>query len=658
MSRSKSAVELCALLVDETYGELTSRIYTMLLRRGRLSVKNLVKHTRLSPRAIKGGLAVLIQQGLVFHNRDSEGDTFYEANHDAAYGLARSGKIMEVVESRFGTFARDVMQNLFLLGHTRISDLAAVYDSGPQLHPKHKTNGHATTNGTNGVNGHDKEHPTTGPLHTVLAHLLQSGMVEIVVESMLRSPTDLYSKIEREVEETFYQGGTKGLKQKEEMKLKIQARLDSARIEGQNLWQMKGKKRMANGDHNGTNGNHKRRRLSNGNCDTAKDLYEDDGTRLDPTLVIRVNYEKCTVALRNQVLVSFARDRIGETTSLIYAAGLRLLEDKIPRCRTNSNLEDVPDGPSFTTMQLTAALDKYINAGAGIGKAPGEKTKEGKPAKPRGGDGDVSMDDPDSEDETIANGESHAIGAVDDTDPFADAPAKPAKRPKVTFQDRPEPVVSDRSENRMQQVKNHLQLLESDDCRFLRKCGSSGQGEWTVDFERIIEHMQQAELDTMMLENFGVFGHRLARMLKKFGKLDEKQLPNLALMKQKDVRTKLAEMQMAGVVDIQEVPRDAGRQNPNRIIFLWFFDTERVATMILENAYKMMSRCLQRLDFERRNAADIITLTLRTDMLEQDPEKYLDASQLNLYQIWRTKEESLLGQILRLDQLVGIFRDF
>ncbi|CZT52971.1 related to DNA-directed RNA polymerase III chain RPC82 [Rhynchosporium secalis] len=657
MSRSKAAVELCALLVDETYGELTSRIFTMLLRRGRLTVRDLLKHTRLIPRNIKCGLAVLIQQGLVFHNRDSEGTTFYEANHDAAYGLARTGKIMEAVESRFGTFARDVMQNLFMLGHTSISDLAAVFESGSQLQTKPKVNGHATTNG---VNGHDKEHRTTGPLHTMLAHMLQAGMVEVVVESMLRSPTDLYSKIEKEVEETFYQGGTKGLKQKEEMKLKIQARMNSARIEGQSLWQMKGKKRMASGDLNGINGNHKRRRLSNGNCDNAygDHLYEDDGTRLDPNLVLRINYEKCTVVLRNQVLVTFARDRIGETTSLIYAAGLKLLEDKIPRCRTNSNLEEAPDGPSFTTMQLTASLDRYINTGAGIGKAPAGKTTDGKLAKQIAGDGDISMDDPDSDEETIANGALHTAGTVDDGDPFSDAATKPAKRPKVTFQDRLEPVVADRSENRMQQVKNHLQLLESDDCKFLRKCGSSGQGEWTVDFERIIEHMQRTELDTMMLENFGVFGHRLARMLKKFGKLDEKQLPNLALMKQKDVRTKLAEMQMAGVVDIQEVPRDVGRQNPNRIIFLWFFDDNRVATMILENTYKMMSRCLQRLDFERRNLADIIALTLRTDMLEQDPATYLDASQLNRYQAWRTKEEILLGQILRLDQLVGIFRDF
>lgn len=254
----------------------------MLLRRGRLTIVNLVKHTRLSPRAVKGGLAVLIQQGLVFHNRDLDGGTFYEANHDAAYGLARSGKIMEVVESRFGIFARDVVQNLFLLGHTRISDLATVYESGSEAHPKRKVNGHANTNG---VNGHDneKEHRTTGPLHTALSHLLRAGLVEVVVDSMLRSPTDLYSKLEKEIEQNFYQGGTKGIKQKEEMKLKVQARIESARTEGQNRWQMKGKKRMANGDHNGVNGSHKRRRLSNGSSEVINGdyLYEDDGTRLD-----------------------------------------------------------------------------------------------------------------------------------------------------------------------------------------------------------------------------------------------------------------------------------------------------------------------------------------------------------------------------------------
>jgi len=129
------------------------------------------------------------------------------------------------------------------------------------------------------------------------------------------------------------------------------------------------------------------------------------------------------------------------------------------------------------------------------------------------------------------------------------------------------------------------------------------------------------------------------------------------LVKQKDVRTKLAEMQMAGVVDIQEVPRDSGRTT-NRTIFLWYFDVERVSTILLDSLYKNMSRCLQRLDIERRRVQDVLTLTQRTDLLDEDPEKYMVPEQLNMLHEIEDKEESLLGHIGRLDELVAIFRDY
>lgn len=157
-------------------------------------------------------------------------------------------------------------------------DLARDYESGPKhANGNGKRNGHATTNG---MNGHGNEYPSTGPLHTVLSRLLQAGIIEPLNASMLRSPTDLYNTVEKEVLTTFFGGSTKGGKQKDELKIKIQARLESARTEGPD-WQPKGKKRMANGDYTGVNGN-KRRRLSNGSEVVNGDqLYEDDGTRLD-----------------------------------------------------------------------------------------------------------------------------------------------------------------------------------------------------------------------------------------------------------------------------------------------------------------------------------------------------------------------------------------
>jgi DNA-directed RNA polymerase III subunit RPC3 len=394
-------------------------------------------------------------------------------------------------------------------------------------------------------------------------------------------------------------------------------------------------------------------------------------------MLVRINYEKCTVVLRNNRLVTLADSRIGSTTAQVYEAGLRLIESKIPRCRLDSKIDDVkdlPDGPTFTTMELMAVLSKTVRTGTGIGTVSSDKIDTRKLEKAHKStkrsdeaevDGEASSDEDESMDDVLtANGNGNIPEIDQDSDSHGDDPfeddmiTKPSKRAKVTFQDKlPKPEAAESRENRMLQVKNHLLLLAADDCGFLRKCGSRGLGEWTVDFEGMTQYLQEVEMDTMLLENFGKVGHRLARMMRKLGKLDEKQLPNLALVKQKDVRTKLAEMQMAGVVDIQEVPRDSGRTT-SRTIFLWYFDVERVSTILLDSIYKNMSRCFQRLDIERRRVQDVLTLTERTDLLDEQPEKYMVPEQLNVLHEIEAKEESLLGHISRLDELVAIFRDY
>jgi DNA-directed RNA polymerase III subunit RPC3 len=393
-------------------------------------------------------------------------------------------------------------------------------------------------------------------------------------------------------------------------------------------------------------------------------------------MLVRINYEKCTVVLRNNRLAAFAESRISSTTAQVYEAGLQLIESKIPRCRLDPTVDDVkdlPDGPTFSTMEVTAALSKAVRTGTGIGTVSSDEIdtrkletshKLRKRSDEAEVDGEASEDEDEKVDDVAIHGNGHLLeigrGPEDHGDDhfIDDDDVRPTKRAKVTFEDKlPKPEPAESRENRMLQVKNHLLLLAGDDCRFLRKCGSRGLGEWTVDFEGVTQYLQEVELDMIVLERFGKVGHRLTRMMRKLGKLDEKQLPNLALVKQKDVRTKLAEMQMAGVVDIQEVPRDSGRTT-NRTIFLWYFDVERVSTILLDSLYKNMSRCLQRLDIERRRVQDVLTLTQRTDLLDEDPEKYMVPEQLNMLHEIEDKEESLLGHIGRLDELVAIFRDY
>ena len=155
------------------------------------------------------------------------------------------------------------------------------------------------------------------------------------------------------------------------------------------------------------------------------------------------------------------------------------------------------------------------------------------------------------------NGNGHAMNADgdsgEDDDAFGYSPVRTPKRQKVTFQDVPAVRHAEAEEkvDRVREVRNHIELLQYDDCPFLYKNSLSGSGGYSVDFEKLVEYMRETEMDQLLLDMFGDKGLRMIRILKKFGKIDEKTLEKTALIKQKDVRTKLAEMQMAGIVEIQ-----------------------------------------------------------------------------------------------------------
>ncbi|KIM98849.1 hypothetical protein OIDMADRAFT_126614, partial [Oidiodendron maius Zn] len=645
LPQSKDAVQLCALLVDETYGELTSH-----------------------------GLIVLIQQNLVYYCEDDDSQTtYYEANQGAAYALIRSGKILEVVESRYGDVARELVQNLFLMGHAKVGDLIDSY----LRNRKPPTNGASNT-----LAELDAQQHSPARLDSILCKLLEATLLQPATHLSFRSPDDTYNEVEQKLLRDEFSGSTKGTKQKEQLKSRIRETLESMRSEGQN-WKLKCSKRKFDGElSNGTNGSAKRRRFSNGSfAVNGNHAHDDESLRLDRDLVIRINYEKFTVTLRNMRLVELAHTRIGETTSHVYSELLRLLEEYIPRCRPDpriDNIEELPDGPTITTVELAAGMSSSINVAVGIGKAPSDKINisrilKSQSSKRRHSDagseaeveGEASADEEGSDEYALPlNGNRRSNFVVgDESDSHGEEAFAPdgtihaPKRAKVTFQEKlPKPAEPENPQDVVALLKSHLILLAADEYRFLRRCGSRGHGEWTVDFDRLVHYLQQSELDSVILENFDVAGHRLARMMRKMGKMDEKHLSAMALMKQKDVRTKLAEMQMAGMADVQEVPKDASRAN-NRTIFLWHFDSERVSSIILQNVYKTMSRCFQRLEIERRRADGILSLTERSDVRDHVEEAF-SANQMKMLREIRSKEDKLLGQVGRLDELVGTFGEY
>jgi DNA-directed RNA polymerase III subunit RPC3 len=233
---------------------------------------------------VRHGLAVLIQQNLVYYHVEHDSEiTYYEANQDASYFLLRSGKIIEYVSSRYGPSAQDIVQNLLFLGHAKIGDLLAACTPTQQPAEVHVNGGGRAKARVNGIQNGSNEQAegfVSKKLEDVMYQLLDSGLVGPVVKSKLQSPSDLYNQVEREVLESHFKNGIKGIKQKDELKAKIVERLREIRSEGE-IWQRKGAKRALNGVH--MNGGEKRRKLTNGveHVDSGSHALNSENSRLD-----------------------------------------------------------------------------------------------------------------------------------------------------------------------------------------------------------------------------------------------------------------------------------------------------------------------------------------------------------------------------------------
>lgn len=349
---------------------------------------------------------------------------------------------------------------------------------------------------------------------------------------------------------------------------------------------------------------------------------------------------------------------------------LGLLTAEISRCQPDSFLEDNEPGPqiSVTTLDIFDHLDEAVNVSSGIGKVSKDNlnlasTEKVKPAPPQSDDesedsdsgehdqrsagarASINIDDEDDEDEEdeddFPNGQDSHSGPRSNGN----------RQARVTFEEDATPPAS-----RLEQMRQHLLMLKESKHRFIRHCGTQGRGQWTVDFKQLIDRLRESELDAVIEQSFGRHGLRLTRILREKGKLDEKMLHSAALMKKPDVQGKMLAMQMAGLVDVQEVPKDSSRL-ANRTMFFWYFDGERTQSRLLDDVYKAMLRCLQTLDVQRHKERNILSFVERKDVQGKE-EEVMTAEHYNKYNQHLEVQDRLLGQVMRLDDMISVIRDF
>ncbi|SLM39662.1 RNA polymerase III subunit RPC82-related, helix-turn-helix [Lasallia pustulata] len=685
---SQHATELCILLVDDTYGALTSCVFQTLRSYGRLPFRILLQHTDLSPNELKHSLAVLIQQHLVlWYTPLGDETTYYEAHWPSAYALARSGKLVKIVEDRFGDLAGDLLSNLLLLGHARVGDLAKAYNAvqsdgmlgsvseGQALSEDGLPNGLGNNHTSAGTK---KRGPNLEDLHSVLDALLRTGFIIPVHESHFRSAADNRSEAERELKRNndSFQGALKGEK-KMEFEQAIDGKLDQWR-DGLDMQTKdtsgRGRKRRLEDDRNGVD--RKRMRMSNGLANGmnghAGHPHALDDFYLDDNLVLRVNHDKFAVAARSARLIELSERYISKATSRVYAQLLSRLEGNLLRCnnRRPSEDDDEDDPTSWPTSipanELSPVFQEDVDLAGAIGRVAPNKVDRNRfihPKKRRKktlfDSNDAGVENVDSTDEDEDMGdivENGNISEVNEDRDLVNGDADYGSEVKVEKEDH-FPIYSD-VRSRVELIRQHLLLLAEHPLGFAEyiKRTPTKPEQWTINFRSLARQLRQMELENTIATRFGPGATRLVRIFLEKGKLDEKAITSIGLINQKLMRSILTAMHEAGYLELQEIPRDNARQ-PSRTMFLWYFDPDRCRQKLLEETYKAMARCLQRARVEKEAVQLTVDKANRTDVVGKEDE-YLGVDERMALSTWREKEERLLGEVGRLDDLVAVLRDF
>jgi len=329
--------------------------------------------------------------------------------------------------------------------------------------------------------------------------------------------------------------------------------------------------------------------------------------------------------MRSMQLEQFASRFCGDMTAKVYGTLLQLLEKNIPRCHDDllAGARDEDDavydsGKTATTFEIMEALDPSVDLSEGL--------------------------DFDECSNSLTNG-------LHDDDRDFDSTIK-----SEHTRDEDEMSSMKRSNKRLYLVETHLKILMEHPRGFTEKTGTRGKGEWSVNFEDLTRNLQSVEVENVIAARFGSVAARIVRVLKAKGRLDEKLVSTYALLRKKEICAVLNPVQEAGLIETQEVPKDAGRQ-PSRAVYLWYFDQERVMKVLVAETYKAMTRTIQRIQVQKDAVKDVIEKAERLDVVGHEDE-YLTQSDKNHLRRWREEEEKLLTQLMRMDDMVALMRDF
>lgn len=143
---------------------------------------------------------------------ENETTVTYEVDSEGAYALLRHGRLVDIVENRYGCGYARIIQDLLFYGHTRVCDLEKNYDySGKKAgwSPGDEgdlMNAADVSQATPSSHGGEDDIHTPEELHSAIQSLMHAGFIIRVTPNSYRSATDRHNDVDDAVVALYFEG--------------------------------------------------------------------------------------------------------------------------------------------------------------------------------------------------------------------------------------------------------------------------------------------------------------------------------------------------------------------------------------------------------------------------------------------------------------------
>ncbi|KAA8898668.1 hypothetical protein TRICI_006485 [Trichomonascus ciferrii] len=593
---TKPLADLCRVILRDVYGELAETVVSTVFDHGRLTAKDISQFSGIPMAAVKRAIVALIQNRfLVYWVDESSKAVYYYDNWTQIYAVLWTGPVLTLVNDTFDDpTAAEVVKNMLVYGHMQLSDYV----------------------GATSETDSDK-------VLQLITQLVQKRILRPLLDEEFQSKEDLYNRFFKQ-----YKDQLRMSSQSESAKV-VQA-TDSTEKSMRNTFDVRDRPDFG--------------MLNDSKCQTSSvmsgkksnlSLGKVEVKKIDKDAIVAVNYEKYLVIARNRFLASVVERRIGKATAHVYRRLLQRYESRIERC--SQVLERVSES-NVGVGEVYKGLDQSVDIKNAIVPPPSRNKR--KSMAPNGSskrqktDGSyIAVDEEDDDDFDLD-------AALDNDDNEVDSlevNGKGKGQEELTQAD----------------VRKHLELLADSPMKFLIKINSS---EWFVPFEEAMKHARRLTYDEIVTNKCGNIPARLLRIIRDKGRVDEKFLSKVALIQSNDLRGHLAKLQDFGAIDLQEIPRGNDRA-PARTYYLWYHDPQRAYLHLLHDTYCTQERLYSRMLFEKKEQSILLSKLEREDV-KGNEDQFLNTQEKHDLRALRQKEEKLLAQIWRLDEIVKVFRDY